>query len=113
VVWISEFAIPSDAMRIDQFDWPNLELFGHVLYIDPSQRDRFGRGILIQTPKPFQAFVANLCRCLELKGVHDIRVILDRIGQSASCPVCPRSRPLARTSPFGSFVPIADMVAQL
>jgi hypothetical protein len=26
---------------------------------------------LIQTPKPFQASVAHLCRCLELKGVHD------------------------------------------
>jgi hypothetical protein len=31
-------------------------------------------------------------------------VILDRIGLSASCPVYPRSRPLGRTSRFGSFV---------
>jgi hypothetical protein len=33
-----------------------------------------------------------------------LRVILDRIGLSASCPVYPRSRPLGRTSRFGSFV---------
>jgi hypothetical protein len=30
-----------------------------------------GVGFLIQTPKPFQASVAYLCRCLELEGIHD------------------------------------------
>jgi hypothetical protein len=34
---------------------------------------------------------------------------LDRTWLSASCPAYPRSRPLERTSRFGSFVPTSEV----
>jgi hypothetical protein len=71
VVWIPSLLFLRTPCGSINLIGPLPELFGHVLHIDPSQRDRFGRRILIQTPKPLQASVAHLCRCLELKGVHD------------------------------------------
>src|SRR5882757_1645917 len=44
------------------------------------------------------------------KRFYTAWVIRDRLGLSASCPGYPRSRPLGRTSRFGSFVPKAEVV---